>query len=126
MRDRRAIGGRGLQVGWAAVLAVLLAGCVVESRYDNGQLVARTVGLGVARLRDCGATSTLVVTSVLGAAVGRDGMTLGYTQAEQACIPHECKAIFWVEDPAVVERVRTLIGSDEQFCIASQERGVER
>ncbi len=100
---------------------------MVQSQYRDGELVSRSFGLGVARLPDCdGATSTLVSTSALGAGVGRDRLQLGYLHAEYLCIPRECKAVFWVEDPAIVDEVRRLVGDDKAMCVASAEGEVRR
>lgn len=112
-----------LRIACAVMLAVAQTGCVVQSQYQDGQLVSRSVGMGVARLLDCDPTkSTLVSTSALGAGVGSDRLQLGYVHSEWACIPLECKAVFWVNDPASVAEVRRLIGDDEQMCIAN-DRG---
>jgi hypothetical protein len=110
----------------AALVAVAQSGCVAQSHYRDGRLVSRTIGFGVARLPDCDpATSTVVVTSALGAGIGRSGLMLGAMQAERACIPLECKAVFWVENPSIVEEVRALIGDDEHMCVASG-KGMEQ
>src|ERR671917_204758 len=115
IRNRRATICYGLEgCCTAVVLTFVQSGCAVQEVYEDGDLVSRSVSLGAARLPGCDeATSTLVVTSALGAALGRDGLTLGYARAEKACIPLECKAVFWVENPAVVQEVRALIGNDE-------------
>jgi hypothetical protein len=116
-----------LRIACAALLAAAEAGCVVQSQYQNGQLVSRSVGVGVARLPECDrSTSTLVATSALGAGVGSDSLQLGYVHSEWACIPLECKAVFWVDDPATIEEVRRLIGDDEQLCVADDSGEVVR
>jgi hypothetical protein len=107
-----------------ALLAIAQCGCVVQSQYQDGQLVSRSVGFGVARIPDCDpAHSTLVATSVLGAGVGQNGLMLGAVQVSRACIPLECKAVFWVEDPSIVDEVRKLVGDDESMCVAARGGG---
>jgi hypothetical protein len=116
-----------LRIACAVLLAAAQAGCVVQSQYQNGQLVSRSVGMGVARLPECDpSTSTLVTMSALGAGVGSDSLQLGYMHSEWACIPLECKAVFWVDDPAEVAEVRALIGDEEQLCVANEKGEVVR
>lgn len=116
---------RGARPTWVlglVIVSLAQAGCMIESRYEDGQLVSRAIGLGVARLPDCDPSkSTLVSTSALGAGLGRDRLQLGYVHSEYVCIPKTCKAVFWVDDPGIVDDVRALIGDDEHLCMASRE-----
>lgn len=117
-------GGRLRCVACAAILSLAQCACVVQSQYEGGALVSRTVGLGPARLPDCeGSRSTLVTTSALGLGIGRGGLALGAMRAERACIPMECKAVFWVKDPAIVEEVRKRVGEDAHMCVIGREGG---
>jgi hypothetical protein len=117
-------GGQFLSVACAALLAVAQGGCVVQSQYQDGKLVSRSAGFGVARLPDCDDShSTLVTTSALGVGVGQSGLMLGAVQAERACIPFECKAVFWVKDPSVVDEVKKLVGDDKSMCVAANGGG---
>ena len=117
-------GGQSFGVACAALLVVATGGCVVQSQYQDGKLVSRSAGFGVARIPDCDEShSTLVATSALGVGVGQNGLMLGAVQAERACIPLECKAVFWVKDASVVDEVRKLVGDDKSMCVAAQGRG---
>lgn len=117
-------GGPFRCVACAALLAVVQGGCVVQSQYQDGQLVSRSVGLGVARIPDCDPLhSSLVVTEALGAGVTQNGFMLGAVQAARACIPLECKAVFWVEDPSIVDEVKRLVGDDRSMCVAAMGGG---
>lgn len=115
------------RLAFAVGLASAQGGCVVQSQYQNGELVSRKMGLGIAQLPDCDAsTSTLISTTALGAGVGRDRLQLGYVHADYACVPLQCKAVFWVEDAAVVDEVRALVGDDGQMCVANDKGEVVR
>ena len=111
-------------VACAAILAFAQGGCVVQSQYQGGELVSRSLGLGMARIPDCDdSKSSLVVTSALGVGAGQNGLMLGAVHAERACIPLECKAVFWVEDAAIVDEVRRLVGDDEGMCVVADGEG---
>ena len=117
-------GGKSLGVAFAVLLAFAQAGCVVQSQYQDGKLVSRSAGFGVPRVPDCDpAHSSLVATSAVGAGIGPNGLMLGAVQAERACIPLECKAVFWVNDASVVDEVRKLIGDDKSMCVVAKGGG---
>ena len=106
----------------AALLVTAHGGCVVQNQYRDGHLVSRSVGIGVARIPDCDPKhSSLVTTSALGAGVGQNGLMLGAVQATRTCIPLECKAVFWVDNPAIVDEVKKLVGADESMCVVRGE-----
>ena len=64
-----------------------------------------------------------MATSALGMGIGQNGLMLGAVQAERACIPLECKAVFWVKDASIVDEVRKLVGDDKSMCVAAEGRG---
>ncbi len=108
------------------LLATALAtGCAVQSHYVDGELASRTFGFGPASMTACDATnSSIILTDALGIGVGDRGFKLGIMSEQRTCIPEDCKVVFWIDDPSMVEEVRARNGDAENVCVASEmERG---
>jgi len=101
----------------AGTLVLTVNGCGVTEHIQDGSVVSRSYQLGAYERPACDPeTSSLISTTFLGISASQQGATLGYAQDDLVCIPFECKAVFWVKDPAVIDEVKTLIGDNTQMC----------
>ena len=93
--------------------------CAVNEHYRDGELVGRSVGLGLALAPDCSDGAEVFRSRVYGLGVSTSGATLGYGRAELTCVPpDDCRAFFFVETAAEVERILQLVGDLEQVCVS--------
>ena len=113
-------------MGWnrlylIVVASALAAGCAVQSHHVDGELISRSIEFRPARMTACDATkSSIVVTNALGVGVEDHGFKVGYMSEQRTCIPDDCKVVFWIDDPTMVDEVRARIGDVESVCMASR------
>lgn len=95
---------------------VTIGACTIQETYQDERLTSRTIGVGLVRAPACDGAAQVVRSRTIGVNVAPREAAFGYAGRSRICIPHECRAVFLVQDGAEVERIREAIAGLETIC----------
>lgn len=100
------------------VSSLALGSCTVEEHYRNGELVGRTIGIGIVSATSCQSDAEVFDSRSYGATVSDRGLAVGYSSTSITCLPpDDCRTLFFVRSQSDVTQLKDLIGDLEDICI---------
>lgn len=112
---------RGMPLLWLGPL-VLLSACTQVDTYGDGVLVDRSWRLPFFSNTAPANGAVYIKTTGFGLITGPTGLSLGYVNQVFAAVPKgECVAVFFIDDPAIAEKITHYLKSQkvslDKICI---------